>query len=302
MCLKYLLVSCSGNKSCKFCGFVSEDNDTLIHHQIEFHQDILKSARVKFAKELVSAGGDESIADFSTNFETSVGDDYFNQKKSFSLKQLDKKTKPKKSTKQPQPPQQLQLQPEVVIESESNNAESNEFDDFWKAGFMEQSFADQPLYYHQTPVPVPVDVQTESVNASSRSSTPKSQSSHNNNHKDLPATRIRRQYNCNDCGFRTVNPREFLYHRRDRHGYKIKIVECPYCVYACQYVQKLQRHLLLVHKLSTVMSASGESGGGNSTAENKKKKSTFQFNGNSILDNQDNDKCLYHCSVIKPNS
>lgn len=68
----------------------------------------------------------------------------------------------------------------------------------------------------------------------------------------LGPTRIRRQYNCESCSFRTINPREFLYHRRDFHGAKVKIVECPYCVYACQYFQKLQRHILLVHKLETV--------------------------------------------------
>lgn len=69
---------------------------------------------------------------------------------------------------------------------------------------------------------------------------------------DLAPTRIRRQYNCDSCAFRTINPREFLYHRRDEHQAKVKIVECPYCVYACQYFQKLQRHILLVHKLETV--------------------------------------------------
>jgi len=69
---------------------------------------------------------------------------------------------------------------------------------------------------------------------------------------DLAPTRIRRQYNCDSCSFRTINPREFLYHRRDDHAAKVKIVECPYCVYACQYFQKLQRHILLVHKLETV--------------------------------------------------
>lgn len=68
---------------------------------------------------------------------------------------------------------------------------------------------------------------------------------------DLAPTRVRRQYSCEQCNFRTVNPREFLYHRRDDHQAKVKIVECPYCVYACQYFQKLQRHILLVHKMET---------------------------------------------------
>ncbi|KAI2796834.1 hypothetical protein BLOT_013706 [Blomia tropicalis] len=209
-----------GNKSCKFCGFVSEDNDTLIHHQIEFHQDILKSAQVKFAKELVSAGGDESIADFSANFE-SMSEELFNGRQgSFQL------NLPKK----------------------------------------------------------------DSLNTS-RSSTPKSHSSHNNKDSSLPATRIRRQYTCNECGFRTVNPREFLYHRRDGHGHRIKIVECPYCVYACQYVQKLQRHLLLVHKLQSLVTPSGEAITNGADLEGILMKPKFkkfkhsEFDGSSILDN-----------------
>ena len=66
----------------------------------------------------------------------------------------------------------------------------------------------------------------------------------------LAPTRIRRQYTCENCTFRTINPREFLYHKRDVHQAKVKIVECPHCVYACQYHQKLQRHILLVHKIT----------------------------------------------------
>lgn len=77
---------------------------------------------------------------------------------------------------------------------------------------------------------------------------------------ELAPTRIRRQYTCSDCDFRTVNPREFLYHRRDVHNQKVKIVECPYCVYACQYFQKLQRHMLLVHKLETSITPPNENG------------------------------------------
>lgn len=69
---------------------------------------------------------------------------------------------------------------------------------------------------------------------------------------NLPPTRIRRQYTCSDCGHRTINPREHLYHRRNFHQHRIKIVECPHCVYACQYLQKLNRHLSLVHKKSQI--------------------------------------------------
>ena len=274
---------------------MSEDNDTLIHHQIEFHQDILKSAQAKFAKELVSAGGDESIADFSANFE-SMSEELLNSKASSSADHrfpMNASKKPRKKTKMKTHAgggmSGISMMNNSLHNANHNNngmPDANEFDDFWKAGFMD-NYGDQPMYFNQASLGN-VDSQNESVN-SSRSSTPKSQSSNNLNIKDLPATRIRRQYTCTDCGFRTVNPREFLYHRRDGHGHKIKIVECPYCVYACQYVQKLQRHLLLVHKLQTLMTPSGEpitnGDGENVVIKRKYKKLKHDFDGSSILDN-----------------
>lgn len=63
----------------------------------------------------------------------------------------------------------------------------------------------------------------------------------------LPPTKIKRQYKCLICGHSTVNPRIHLRHLNEVHDQKLKIVECPYCVYACQYKQKLNRHLRLVH-------------------------------------------------------
>lgn len=65
--------------------------------------------------------------------------------------------------------------------------------------------------------------------------------------RDLPATKIKRTYKCKQCLNETKNPREHLNHRIQVHREKIKIVECPLCVYACQYRQKLKRHLDLVH-------------------------------------------------------
>ena len=63
----------------------------------------------------------------------------------------------------------------------------------------------------------------------------------------LPPTKIRRQYKCSTCGHQTYNPRQHLRHRARVHKDRIRIVECPLCVYACQYRQKLNRHLKLVH-------------------------------------------------------
>lgn len=68
---------------------------------------------------------------------------------------------------------------------------------------------------------------------------------------ELPPTKIRRKYSCQMCGNFTFNPRIHLKHLQEEHGQKIRIVSCPYCQYACQYRQKLNRHLRLVHKLFT---------------------------------------------------
>lgn len=103
------------------------------------------------------------------------------------------------------------------------------------------------------------DIQTEAAPTFSAAAAAAAASANALN-PELAPTRIRRQYACSDCDFRTVNPREFLYHRRDVHNQKVKIVECPYCVYACQYFQKLQRHMLLVHKLETSITPPNENG------------------------------------------
>ncbi|XP_027198504.2 uncharacterized protein LOC113792774 isoform X1 [Dermatophagoides pteronyssinus] len=337
-----------GNKSCKFCGFVSEDNDTLIQHQIEFHQDILKTAQAKFAKELVSAGGEENVADFSANFE-SMSEDFLNNKNNSSNTTNIVQTGNKKRTaKNLDKHQQNNFKSSTnstksMIANNNNNNnddddvdandEQTEFEEFWKAGFIDQQYDDHSNYYGSHTVPLITMntaeiAQNESVPASSRSSTPKSQSSsnvmnvnnisnnnslhhhmNNNNNSsiaDLPATRIRRQYNCNDCGFRTVNPREFLYHRRDGHGYKVKIVECPYCVYACQYVQKLQRHLLLVHKLTSVMDSPSEQGGANGELEQllvkrKYRRTSRPIESNSIEQNVNHLETINDDAASPPN-
>lgn len=64
----------------------------------------------------------------------------------------------------------------------------------------------------------------------------------------LPPTKIKRTYKCKTCEHKTVNPREHLNHLKENHDQNIKIVECPLCLYACQYRQKLNRHLKLVHR------------------------------------------------------
>lgn len=58
----------------------------------------------------------------------------------------------------------------------------------------------------------------------------------------------RRTYTCAECDLVTKWPREFLSHRRDVHGDRISIHECPFCEYASKQPQKLQRHCNIVHK------------------------------------------------------
>ena len=73
---------------------------------------------------------------------------------------------------------------------------------------------------------------------------------------NLPPTKVKRKYVCKNCSFTTFNPREHLRHRRDIHNEKVKIVPCYKCQYACQFRQKLNRHLNLMHCKNPVKRAS----------------------------------------------
>lgn len=64
---------------------------------------------------------------------------------------------------------------------------------------------------------------------------------------DLPQCKIKRNYTCAHCTYYTQNPRSYLYHLKDEHGEKIKVYECPSCLYASKHSQKLQRHVHMVH-------------------------------------------------------
>ncbi|XP_060519105.1 zinc finger protein 142-like isoform X2 [Cylas formicarius] len=64
---------------------------------------------------------------------------------------------------------------------------------------------------------------------------------------DLPDCKVRRNYTCSGCDFFTQNPRVFLYHLRDVHKEKVRIYECPHCLYASKHFQKLLRHAKMVH-------------------------------------------------------
>ncbi|RWS26307.1 zinc finger protein Xfin-like protein, partial [Leptotrombidium deliense] len=243
-----------GNKSCKFCGFEARDNDTLIVHQQQVHEDILKSARERFAREKKSVRGTNPSS--ATAF---VANSFASRAETLSDKQI--------ATSAGTVGEQNQY--------ESDCRDNDEDKDFWKEGFIDnppnllvglaqasdtneqQDSRAMNHWYRQNGNQI--SPETSSDYGSSRPNTPlpinKSPIESSDN---LAPTRIRRQYTCHDCGIRTVNPREFLYHRRDVHNQKVKIVECPYCVYACQYFQKLQRHILLVHKLETSMTPPAE--------------------------------------------
>jgi hypothetical protein len=64
---------------------------------------------------------------------------------------------------------------------------------------------------------------------------------------NLPQCKIKRNYTCNHCSFYTQNPRTYLYHLKDEHKERIRVYECPKCVYASKHSQKLQRHIHMVH-------------------------------------------------------
>jgi len=63
----------------------------------------------------------------------------------------------------------------------------------------------------------------------------------------LPQCKIKRSYMCPRCTFYTQNPRVYLYHLKTVHHEKIKVFECPHCLYASKHSQKLQRHVTMVH-------------------------------------------------------
>lgn len=64
---------------------------------------------------------------------------------------------------------------------------------------------------------------------------------------ELPQCKIKRNYACNHCNYYTQNPRFYLFHLKNVHKEKIKIYECPNCLYASKHSQKLQRHVHMVH-------------------------------------------------------
>lgn len=66
---------------------------------------------------------------------------------------------------------------------------------------------------------------------------------------NLGPLKVKRSYNCIECGLLTSNPREYLYHLKNNHGEKISVFECKYCIYASKHIQKLHRHCSLVHRL-----------------------------------------------------
>lgn len=68
--------------------------------------------------------------------------------------------------------------------------------------------------------------------------------------KELPDCKVKRNYSCSTCDFFTQNPRHYLYHLRDDHNEKVKIYECPNCLYASKHFQKLLRHTKMVHGIS----------------------------------------------------
>lgn len=70
---------------------------------------------------------------------------------------------------------------------------------------------------------------------------------------ELPQCKIKRNYNCAKCTFYTQNPRVYLVHTRDVHFERLKIYDCPHCVYASRHHQKLTRHIKMVHESSTIV-------------------------------------------------
>ncbi|XP_045511451.1 zinc finger protein Xfin-like [Colias croceus] len=75
---------------------------------------------------------------------------------------------------------------------------------------------------------------------------------------ELPDCKIKRNYSCTKCKFYTQNPRAYLLHSRDVHFERIKIYECPYCIYASRHNQKLIRHVKMVHEMTSHMKSESD--------------------------------------------
>lgn len=65
--------------------------------------------------------------------------------------------------------------------------------------------------------------------------------------EELPQCKVKRNYACSSCSYYTQNPRYYLHHLKNVHKEKIRIYECPHCLYASKHSQKLQRHIHMVH-------------------------------------------------------
>lgn len=75
----------------------------------------------------------------------------------------------------------------------------------------------------------------------------------------LPQCKTRRNYSCSKCTFHTRNSRDYLEHSRDVHFERIKIYDCPHCVYASRHHQKLVRHMKVHQALISDLSFKMES-------------------------------------------
>lgn len=67
----------------------------------------------------------------------------------------------------------------------------------------------------------------------------------------LPQCKVKRNYACSKCSYYTQNPRSFLHHQKNVHAERLRVYECPHCLYASKHSQKLQRHIHMVHQPST---------------------------------------------------
>ncbi|XP_055839278.1 uncharacterized protein LOC129907206 [Episyrphus balteatus] len=76
---------------------------------------------------------------------------------------------------------------------------------------------------------------------------PSSRDNNNQEYKDLPQCKIKRNYSCTHCLYFTQNPRFYLTHLRDVHGERITLNNCNLCLYASRHYQKLVRHMKMVH-------------------------------------------------------
>ncbi|XP_050307257.1 uncharacterized protein LOC126743997 isoform X2 [Anthonomus grandis grandis] len=116
----------------------------------------------------------------------------------------------------------------------------------------------------------------------------------NSSNGELPECKVRRNYTCTSCNdFFTQNPRLYLYHLRDVHRIKLRVYECPSCLYASKHFQKLLRHSKMVHGTSEGVTPAETS----APRKPEEDPCTYEDHDEMLLVEEQEEQSVFKCSV-----